>query len=175
MGERIQVSTRTVRHYEAGTKRPHMSRLRLIAEVLGQSVGWFLGERRAGPRQPPKSARSAPIQSAGTWEVALEDASRTENLFWLYAPEKTLAYRVSSEEMVPIFLPGDLLFVDPERGCEPDRFVLAILENGSLVVRRVELRSDVTFLTAQARNSNLYPLDTGIRVLGQIVGLMRDL
>jgi transcriptional regulator with XRE-family HTH domain len=47
LGERLQVSTRTIRHYEAGTKTPHLSRLEQLALALGKPVGWFFSDGSA--------------------------------------------------------------------------------------------------------------------------------
>jgi len=148
-----------VSNYERGLREPKSNDVTAIAKALGVSESYlWTGEGKeaaavighsAGQESnitpAPQATGMCPEISwvqAGAWTEVCHVERDPEAITWHPRPagasEQTFVLRVVGESMAPEYLPGTLIYVDPERAPENGKDVVAVMtETGEATFKRL--------------------------------------
>ena len=183
LARRIGLKPQSVQQWEQSGTTPRSHRIDKIASALGVSREWLLvgGSAADSIREVTQKITEVPILNyvqAGKWsEVApeLPDAQRVSCP--VSCSTSTFALQVVGESMLPEYLPGDVIFVDPE----------VVAQNGDDVVAIVDEDSEATFkrlvaepgaLRLKAINPEWHPryleIESPCSVVGTVIYVGRE-
>lgn len=137
LARRIGVRPQSVQQWEQNGTTPRGHRMKDLAAVLGVTREWLLvgGSPAESVREMARNMREVPLVNyvqAGQWsEVAPEipDAKRVSCP--VPCSDSTFALEVVGESMCPEYLPGDVVFCDPEVVAQSGDDVVAVVDNHS--------------------------------------------
>ncbi|QJQ96942.1 hypothetical protein HIO72_00605 [Halomonas sp. PA5] len=184
----------------ADTKAPKAENLLKLARATGVSYTWLVdgkgemlpqgvsdpgtGYSAANVLPGPPSARFVPeiawVQ-AGAWTEAGDIAlDLSEAPHWpcpIPCSDRTYVLRVVGESMVPEYMPGTLIFVDPERFPESGKDVIAVMtDTGEATFKRyIEEPGSGRMLKAlnPAWNEPYVRINGNCQVIGVVIAEMR--
>ena len=153
----LGVTPQSVQAWESGKNTPRPKRIQELAQALGVSGAFLIGETSNLEQAPVMSGRVPLISwvQAGSWceiDEAYPAGSAEE---WLMCPAaygpKAFALRVRGESMFDptgrkSFKDGDIIFIDPDR----------CADNGSLVVCKLVDSDEATFKQLVIEGSERY-------------------
>lgn len=187
-----------VSNYERGLREPKSSDVAAIAKALGVSESYlWTGEGKGamavishsgGPESniapAPQAIGLCPEISwvqAGAWTEVCHVERDPDAITWHPRPtgasEGTFVLRVVGESMAPEYLPGTLIYVDPERAPENGKDVVAVMtETGEATFKRlIEEPGHGRMLKAlnPAWREPYIKINGNCRVVGVVVADMR--
>ncbi|WP_294948276.1 LexA family transcriptional regulator [Sulfurivirga sp.] len=198
LAELIGIKPPSLHGLESGrAKSPSAKTLHALVRVLKTTPDWILEGK--GPKEIPESGISDTIDTgsaiaiatmpkvpiisfvqAGNWsEVILDSSGELE-----YAPcpvpcgPHTFGLHVEGESMLPRFHPGDLIFVDPDRGYGSGDFVIAQIdhENKATFKQYLETEDGPMLKALNPDWPNRYlPLPEGSRIIGRVIAKLEAL
>ena len=95
------------------------------------------------------------------------------------AEKRFFAFLVKSPDMLPHFVPGDIVIVDRETTAEHGSFIVGTMNDSPAEICRLNIHSNgITFLFTQSDRAEFCPTSLyrrgRFRILGRVVKLLRD-
>lgn len=146
-----------VSNYERGLREPKSSDVTLLARALGVTESYLWTGDQFSQKEhlsnPGRNINVVPAANtvgacpeiswvqAGAWSEVCHVERDPEAITWHPRPtgasETTFVLRVVGESMMPEYMPGTLIYVDPERSAENGKDVVAVLtETGEATFKR---------------------------------------
>lgn len=141
LARRLGVSPQSVQQWEQSGTTPRAHRIKDLALALGVTREWLLvgGSSAESVREVAQQIREVPLVNyiqAGQWaEIAPEIPDARRVSCPIECSDSTFALEVVGESMSPEYLPGDIIFIDPE----------VVAQSGDDVVAVVDEYSEATF------------------------------
>ncbi len=171
LAEKVGISVRLVRYYEAGAKAPLLDRLSDVARATGRDVGWFF---------EAAAVRMVPLYHevpAGPSKAAFQEMERMIPVppHWARGRAEVFCLKVRGDSMAPTLLDGDVIAVRRQPEAEERAIVVArvegLAEEGEYVVKRLARRGGKWILRSDNRAYGDVDCEA---VEGVVVGLIRD-
>jgi len=182
LARRLGVSPQSIQQWEKGKTAPKSARLRSLSLALGVSQSWLLnGGDNVKDFVPPLTMRGVPLVNyvqAGQWTEAVEGARDAEVVSCPVACSKsTFALEVVGESMEPVYMAGDVIFVDPEvEAANGDDVVAALEDEDQATFKRLVMEPGSKKL--KALNPDWSPryvnINGNCKVIGTVIYLGRD-
>lgn len=200
IGEEAGVSPQAVGQWPR-TGKVSTTNLAVLARLSGKPLGWFyetasstpIGNDRVPANESSESSNVAPAPSlqgmcpeiswvqAGQWAEVCHVDLDPESVNWYPRPPgssaETFVLRVVGESMIPEYMPGTLIYVDPEKNAETGKDVIAVLtDTGEATFKRfIEEPGAGKMLKAlnPAWTNPYLPINGNCRVIGVVVADMR--
>lgn len=137
LARRIGVKPQSVQQWEGAGTTPRSHRLASLAMALGVTKEWLLvgGSAAESVRRLAQQMREVPLVNyvqAGQWSEVAPNMPDTQHVSCpVPCSESTFALEVVGESMLPDYLPGDIIFCDPEASAETGDDVVAMVDNHS--------------------------------------------
>lgn len=196
LGLKVGRSKGTISQWEAGITHPGGEALLRLAVVLGRSPDWLVhgqepvSDTRASYQGDTNVAEGPSVQGmcpeiswvqAGQWAEVCHVDLDPESVNWYPRPpgasEQTFVLRVVGESMIPEYMPGTLIYIDPERSAETGKDVIAVMtDTGEATFKRfIEEPGAGKMLKAlnPAWMNPYLPINGNCRVIGVVVADMR--
>lgn len=175
LARNLRVSPQSVQQWEQSGTTPRSHRIKDLAQALGVTREWLLigGSSAESVRELARNMREVPLVNyiqAGQWaEIApeLPDAKRVSCP--VPCSNTTFALEVVGESMSPDYMPGDIIFVDPEVAARSGDDVVAMVDNHSEATFK-RLIAEPGSLRLKAINHEWHPRYMSIESPCSIVG-----
>ena len=187
LGEKLGLSHSSVSNWEKDKSKPNGVNLHKLALILNCSIDWLLNgknqthltqdiDRNQFLQQTPNIAKIPVFSDENIIHHQLKNNNATRYIVTdrCEISKKSFAYVISNNSMFPIFMPDDIVIIDPTVKIETNHFVLAKMANNVLFRKLIikELNDNIIhFLLAPL--SNLYPAihsdQCSIEILGTLV------
>lgn len=187
LGEKLGLSHSSVSNWEKDKFKPNGVHLHKLALILNCSIDWLLnGENNTHLKQDIDENQflqqtpnivKIPILSDENiihHQLKSNNAARYIISDRGEISKKSFAYVINNNSMFPIFMPDDIVIIDPTIQIETNHFVLAKMANNVLFRKLIikELNNNtIHFLLAPL--SNLYPVihsdQCPVEILGTLV------
>jgi SOS-response transcriptional repressor LexA len=146
LAEQVGVTRGSVQHWEreVGGTAPSRRRLQKVAAVLGLSTAELVGDAsnvQAGPEVRGLVPLLSAVQ-AGSYKMHVDNfhpGDGGEERISTTVPVKrhTFALRVEGDSMLPDFVPGAILIVEPDMEASPGDFVIAKNDDGDTTFKQL--------------------------------------
>lgn len=178
LARRLGVKPQSVQQWEQSGTTPRAHRIKDLALVLGVTREWLLvgGSSAESVRQLAHNMREVPLVNyieAGQWaEIAPDIPGGKRVSCPIPCSDTTFALEVVGESMCPAYMPGDVIFVDPEVVAQSGDDVVAVVDNHSEATFK-RLVAEPGSLRLKAINSEWQPryisIDSPCSIVGTVI------
>jgi len=182
LARRLNISPQSIQQWEKGKTTPKSGRLKNLSLALGVSQAWLIGGGdNVRDYVPPTAMRGVPLVNyvqAGHWSESTEGAKEADLVSCpVPCSHGTFALEVVGESMEPVYMAGDVLFVDPNVEAINNDDVIAYLEDEEQATfKRLVLEPGSKRL--KALNPEWAPryaeINGNCRIVGTVIYLGRD-
>ena len=177
--KKIGVATSTVGMWESGSRRPDYDTLKVVAEALGVSMGYLLGEEEL---ITPSSIAQIPVVAsvrAGFDGGIQEEHMGTEPALGIRNAEEFRYVRVRGDSMLPQIEEGDLALVHLQSDVESGELAVVIVDGEDAMIKKV-VKEKEGYISLVSINPNYPPRKISgeqlerIIVYGKVYGITRS-
>lgn len=146
--KKIGVATSTVGMWESGSRRPDYDMLKLVADALGVSMGYLLGEQQL---IDPSTIAQVPVVAsvrAGFDGGIQEEHLGTEPAFGIKNADEFRYVRVQGDSMLPQIEEGDLALVHLQRDVESGDLAVVIVDGEDAMIKKLVKEKDCVSLVS---------------------------
>ena len=146
--KKIGVATSTVGMWESGSRRPDYDMLKLVADALGVSMGYLLGEQQL---IDPSTIVQVPVVAsvrAGFDGGIQEEHLGTEPAFGIKNADEFRYVRVQGDSMLPQIEEGDLALVHLQRDVQSGDLAVVIVDGEDAMIKKLVKEKDCVSLVS---------------------------
>lgn len=180
----LKVTPQSVQAWESGRNTPRPKRLQEIAEKLGVSAGYLMGDDAqtqaiANVKPGPDIKGRVPLISwvqAGDWCEAIDSFAPGDAEEWLPCPfehsDSAFCLEVVGLSMFPDYREREIIAVDPGVDATHGSDVVCRTPGGNVTFKRLQITPDGTYLLALNPDwpDRMIVIPEGTRICGVVIG-----